>query len=94
MSYELISKPPWNIGAYVESPENDIREKYVECLSLLLRQSVFHVKTTVVPIGWVEEAIKRAEPKQYRIMMQRAEVNFGEVGTAHGIFYFEWQKSN
>ncbi len=94
MNYTLIEKPPENVDHYVLAPRNDIREEFVRNLVGLLRQDVFHIRTDVIPLGWATDAAEEAKPKQYRMMMLQTPVNWGEPGTAYGIFYFKRQPSN
>lgn len=86
---EIIEKPPSNVAEYVGAKPNDIREKFVKDLADLLKQDTFNIRTEPILIAWATEAIDKAKPKNYRIMMQRAPVNFGEPGDAFGIFFFE-----
>lgn len=93
MSYTFIPKPPENIGDYVTVPRNDIPEEFEEALIGLLRQDVFHITTDGVPLVWVTDAVIEAA-KGYRITAKQIPVNWGELGTAHAIFYFERLPSN
>ena len=93
MTYLLIPKPPENLNDYVSVPPNEVRDEFVKSLGGLLRQDVFRIKTDVVPLAWLTDAVIEGA-KDYRIMIQGVPVNLGEQGTAHAIFYFERQPSN
>jgi hypothetical protein len=91
MNFTLIEKPPENDRDYVVASRNDIEDKFVMNLVRLLRQGTFDIKTDPIPIGWAQRAAEEAPATGYDIMMRQVPVNFGELGTAHGVFYFERQ---
>jgi hypothetical protein len=91
MSYSIIENPPKNFVDYVKVPGTDCREQFIKSLSGLFKQTPF-IYTESIPIGWAMDAVKFSKDgKHYSTKMQRVPVNFGEPGTAHGIFYFERQ---
>jgi hypothetical protein len=89
MNYPIVEQPPENIADYVTAPEKNNDEAYINNLAGLLREANLLIKTDPVEIRLVDEAIKRAKADRYIVTMQRVPVNFGEPGTAFGIFYFE-----
>jgi hypothetical protein len=93
MQHTIIDKPPTNPSDWVKTPPNDIQSEFVESLAGLLRERTFNVIAEEIPIGWAVEAAKEAPIEDYKVMMQRIPVNFGELGTARGTLYFELRRA-
>jgi hypothetical protein len=94
MSCEFIEKPPENINDYFVLKYQDNHDDFVSKLITALQENTLNFTTGDIPIGWAMDAINFVKPKNYRIRIQRTPVNFGEIGTAYGIFYFERKPSN
>jgi len=89
MKYAIVEGPPENVNDYVTVPPNDIREKFVDSLNLLLRQRTFHIKTEPVQSDWADEAIQKAQVDCYAISVQAVPVNLEyQAGKSFWIFYF------
>jgi hypothetical protein len=91
MNYSIIEDKPENHADYVKVPGTDCREEFIKSLVGLLRQDTFHIYTDAIPIEWAVMAEKAAKTSHYLMMLLQVPVNFGETGTAYGIFYFQRQ---
>jgi hypothetical protein len=91
MNYLIIKDPPENLADYVKIPHSATREEFIKTMVGLLRQGTLHICTEPIPIHWAVDAEISAKMSHYLMMMTQVPVNFGELGTAHGVFYFERQ---
>ena len=91
MNYSTIQIPPQNIAEYVKVSTTDVQEKFTESLNQLLKQGTAHICTDIVPIEWATKALEKSNVSRYLMMMQQVPVNYGQLGTAHAIFFLERQ---
>jgi len=97
MKFDDANNAPEDINEYEVLKHQETRDKFVPHLVAALRQGALNLTTgedIPVPIGWVDEAVEFARPKNYQITMKRVEANDGDTGTGHGIFYFKKLPAN
>jgi hypothetical protein len=72
-------------------PPNNNRSEYVTSAIEILNQGKSNITTTKdgIPIDWGLEIQKTATALGYNVRFDKVPVNFGEIGTAFAIFYFE-----
>ena len=88
MKFTIIERPPLNANEYTVAAHQNEEEAFATNLRSLLRDNPFPICAENVPLGWAANVEDFATENGYRIMMMRSIVNYGEVGTAFGTFYY------
>jgi hypothetical protein len=89
MRFTIIEQPPKNASEYTEASHQDEEQAFVTNLRSLLKDHPSPVCVKNVPLGWAAKVEDFAIQSGYRILMMRSVVNYGELGTAYGTFYYE-----
>ena len=89
MTYSLLERPPEHLAQYVVV-DVAYRSLFVETLIAEFSKRTTFIRTTPVPIDWVVSASHHAEAEAYEISMERSKVDSGNLGNAHGVFYFAY----
>jgi hypothetical protein len=89
MTYSLLDRPPEHLTEYVVV-DVAYRSLFVEMLTAEFSQKTPFIRTTPVPIDWVVSASHHPAAEAYEISMERIKVDSGQLGNAHGVFYFAY----
>ena len=88
MKFTIIERPPLNANEYTVAAHQNEEEAFAINLRSLLSDNPLPICIENVPLGWAAKVEDFAIENGYRIMMMRSIVNYGEVGTAFGTFYY------
>ena len=89
MTYSLLEAPPEHFAQYVVV-DVAYRSLFVELLVAEFSKRTPFIRTTPVPIDWVVSASHHPTAEAYEISMERSKVDSGNLGNAHGVFYFAY----
>jgi hypothetical protein len=87
MTYSLLDRPPEHLAQYVVV-DVAYRALFVEMLVAEFSKNTPFIRTSPVPIDWVVSASNHPAAEPYEISMERIKIDSGELGNAHGVFYF------